>query len=120
MKKLAILSVGGDPLLPTIRNEILKRAGYEVTGSCCDEALRLAHFADGVLLDHSIPRKERESLLAELRKRFPVMPMIVLYNSNEQYGWNNATAALNSLDGPEALLNTLAKAFPKFHKQAAA
>ncbi len=112
MRKVRLLSASDDlPLLAT-RNEILTGAGYDVISACTDEVLSLAGQADGVLLGYSIPLEKRASLAVQLRHRFPRTPIVVIHHTNEEAGAEFATASVNCLDGPRALLDLLEQTFP--------
>jgi DNA-binding NtrC family response regulator len=74
-----ILSVGHDHHLLALRTLVLERAGFEVIEAfCVSDALRLAQSdaVDLVLMCHTIPRAEQKLLLAGIRNRRRLMPVL--------------------------------------------
>ena len=74
-----ILSVGHDHHLLSLRSAILETAGFDVIEaySVCD-ALRLAQSdaVDLVLICHTIPKPEQKRLVAAIRDRRRLMPVL--------------------------------------------
>lgn len=74
-----ILSVGHDHHLLALRTLVLERAGFEVIEAfCVSDALRLAQSdaVDLVLMCHTVPKAEQKLLLAGIRNRRRLMPVL--------------------------------------------
>lgn len=112
-----VLSVGRDEVALETRNEILRRAGYEVISalrvSSSELLASMDDTVDCVLLGQSIASDEREQLARAVRERYPSKPVVVLHVSNEEGGAAWATVSLNSLDGPRAILDAIQWAIGK-------
>lgn len=106
-----ILSISFDEPLLTTREMILTRAGYEVTSALgFDEALKQcsAHAFDLVILGHSIPRKNKQSLLEAVRN-FDGVPVLSLRRPGED-AITGPDYSLENSDGPAVLLGAVKKA----------
>jgi len=74
-----ILSVGHDHHLLALRTLVLESAWFEVIEAfCVSDALRLAQSdaVDLVLMCHTVPRAEQKLLLAGIRNRRRLMPVL--------------------------------------------
>jgi DNA-binding NtrC family response regulator len=109
-----VLSVGRDEVALQTRNEILRRAGYEVVSALRVSSEQLLASVDDtvdcVLFGQSIPGDERENLARAVRARYPSKLVVVLHPSNEEGGAAWATVSLNSMDGPKAMLDAIQSA----------
>jgi len=103
-----ILSVVKDASLATTRYLLLSHAGFQVT-SALVTADAIQHCKSGkfnlVLIGHSIPFKEKKSLLELIRKRCAA-PVLALYHRGEGK-LEGADYVLDSSEGPAALLETV-------------
>jgi DNA-binding NtrC family response regulator len=88
---------------------ILEREGYavsaargleEATRACAEEKT-----FDLILLGHSIPRREKEKILPELKKRCAA-PVLSIRNHTEP-PVTGAEFSVDSHDGPEALIKAV-------------
>ncbi len=112
MRKVKLLSAGYDLELLSLRNAILRQAGYEVTNAIThDQVLSLAPEVDGAILGNGIPSLDRAFLTAQLRELYPNLPIVVIHQTNEEDGGKSATVLINALDGPRALLDVLEHIF---------
>jgi DNA-binding response OmpR family regulator len=74
-----ILSVGHDHHLLALRTLVLESAGFEVIEAfCVSDALRLAQSdaVDLVLICHTVPKADQKLLLAGIRTRRRLMPVL--------------------------------------------
>lgn len=100
-----ILSVSYDQALLSTRHMLLQQAGYEVTSACgfheALESCKKGEF-DLVLIGHSIPRKDKLSLIHVTRmvSQAPVLSILRPTSS----ALPEADYAVKSEEGPQALL----------------
>lgn len=111
MKK-RILSISyDDPLLQT-RQMVLENAGYDVTSALgFAEALEICkvhHDFDLILMGHSMPPKDKTSLITTLRLNCPA-PLVTIRRHGDD-PLPGAKGSIDSLDGPDALLQVIKKA----------
>jgi DNA-binding NtrC family response regulator len=104
-----ILAVSYDESLLRTRKMILEREGFAVSAaSGLEEATRACADAtpfDLILLGHSIPRGEKEKMLAELKRhcRAPILSI----RSHADPPVPGADYSVDSHDGPEALISAV-------------
>ena len=103
-----ILSVSYDASLLATREMILKLSGYEVTSAEgfteAMERCRAGKF-DMLIIGHSIPHKDKQAIISEVRKVHPV-PVLALLRPNE-HKIKDATQSFEAALGPEALLKAV-------------
>lgn len=105
-----ILSMGYDPHLMTIRTVLLRGAGYIV-----DEAYeRTAALSraqcdsvDVLLICHTVPKSQRRWLIANVREKRQLMPILCLTVGIHQVPDDGSIGVENN---PEDLLNALGQA----------
>lgn len=103
-----VLSVGLDPFLLGIRNQLFSRAGYAVYSTHdCSKALAFACLCDVAVLGHTIPFEQRAELASHLHAAYPELPIIALYSPTDRKSIQCATYSLYGLQ-PQELLNALA------------
>jgi DNA-binding NtrC family response regulator len=74
-----ILAFGYDRMLVGLRSSVLRMSGYEVEETfTLAEASELAQsdLIDALVICHSVPEVEREKLVASVRKKRTLMPII--------------------------------------------
>jgi len=105
-----ILSISYDEPLLTTREMILTQAGYKVTSALgFDEALKhcSARAYDLVILGHSIPRRDQQSLLEAVRKFDGVLVLgLRLHGEGPVPGVDHS---IENSEGPAVLLNAVKK-----------
>lgn len=110
MKK-HILSISYDESLLTTRQIILERAGYAVSSALgFAEALDVCtttHDFDLVLMGHSMPQKDKIALIEALRPNCKAPLLSILRHGDAPIP--QANYAVDSNDGPDALLNAVRK-----------
>lgn len=112
-----ILSISFDATVFDSRNRVLEFGGFEVVPCFCGIGAT-ERFAteqiDAVLIGESLPRALRLSLIQEFRAAKPSVPIIVSYRIGE-FGDDicSADAAVESLDGPERLIQTVSSLLHK-------
>lgn len=109
MHTYLLLSVGSDPELMKVRTLVLLNAGYAVRQAVsAADAVKIfkAGDFDLVVLCHSIPEKERLSLIAAVRDVSPSVKIIVVRKDGELSS-KLADETVHSLDGPEALIEAV-------------
>ena len=83
----AILSMGRDHSLMTIRTMVLQQAGYAVTDAYSSsealEHLRAAEF-DLMLICHTVPEVEQRELVAAVRLLQPGLQIVYINSSGHQ------------------------------------
>jgi hypothetical protein len=105
----SILSVGRDPRLLDLRNEVLREAGFDVFGTCDEgDALRMMKGSpvSFLVLCHSVPETTRAILIETFRKYCPHGRIIGISN----VPWPQASdmdAVVYGVEGPEALIQTI-------------
>ncbi|HZI57859.1 MAG TPA: hypothetical protein VFF39_13845 [Verrucomicrobiae bacterium] len=110
MPSRCILSISSDPQLMVTRTLLLRGAGYAV-----DEAYEKAaalnraqcDSVDALLICHSVPKAERRWLIARVREKRKLMPILCLTVGVDGLPEGSCTAVSNT---PEELLNALARA----------
>jgi DNA-binding NtrC family response regulator len=110
MRTFVLLSVGSDPDLMKTRSLVLLKAGYTLRDAMTiDEALTLFKQGDYdlVVICHSIPEPERLKLITAIRASSPSAKIVVIRKDGELSA-KVADETVHSLDGPEALLKTVA------------
>ena len=106
-----ILSISYDEPLLTTREMLLAQAGYEVTSALgFDEAMKHCEGPayDLVILGHSIPRRDTQDLLRQVRRSAKV-PVVSL----RRYGEDptpGADYSVENSEGPQVLLGAVKKA----------
>ena len=120
LQQYVVLSVGLDPELLRLRSALLRSAGYIVQTET-PSALTIEFLLDGdfdlIILCHTIPDDDRWRLISDVRSHRQAMPILAL-RANGQTLLNEGE--LHSLDGPEALLETVARMLEQHHNQAVA
>ena|SRR6476660_8384375 len=111
-----ILSMGYDPDLMIVRTLILRRAGYavdEVFERTAALSRAQCDSVDLLLICHTVPRVETQWLIANVRKKRKLMPILCL-----TLGFHEAPddGCIGVENDPEELLNALRRAIelPKF------
>ena len=100
-----ILSISYDPSLLATRELVLRQAGYQVASALgFADALQLCREGkfDLIIIGHSIPRHEKEALLAEIRTSCKT-PVLSLYRASDG-PLPGLDYALDGMEGPQALL----------------
>ncbi len=104
-----ILSVSRDRAILIRRNDALAIAGFSVSSPRVpDESLHilLTTDIDIIILGHSIPRAERDSLSRAFRSMKPNVPIIVLYDGQPDAD-EVADAFVPVREGPEVLIQAI-------------
>jgi DNA-binding response OmpR family regulator len=83
MRPKTLLCVDDDEAIRNLYAAILDRHGYEVLLACDGwQALRMlyarAHEVDAVILDYQMPGLNGAQLAAEVKRRSPLMPVILI------------------------------------------
>jgi DNA-binding response OmpR family regulator len=110
MQTSVLLSVGSDPDLMKTRTLVLLKAGYAVRDAMTtSQALKVFEAGDFdlVIICHSIPEPERLKLITAIRASSPSAKIVVIRMDGELSA-KVADETVHSLDGPEALLRTVA------------
>lgn len=111
MKK-RIFSISYDPSLLSTRQWMLENAGYEVSSALgFAEALEVCqtkHDFDLVLMGHSMPQKDKIALFEALKSKCSAPLLSILRHGDSPIP--QATYAVDSNDGPEALMEAVDKA----------
>jgi DNA-binding response OmpR family regulator len=110
-QKPRIVSVGCDALVFDSRNRVLESAGFEVvpcfSGERAAEICSNENF-DLLLMCDSLPQSLREMLIHLLRNEKSATPIIMIYRMGElPEDLSFADAAVESLAGPERLIETV-------------
>jgi DNA-binding response OmpR family regulator len=104
-----ILSVSSNRVLSQTRNTVLAHAGYAVRPSSTVEAT-LAALAkqdfDLILIGHTLKYPQQKELIQRIRKLSKAPVLVVGHGVQEEVG---ANAYVEGIDGPERLLDTIAK-----------
>ena len=106
-----IVSVSNNVRLLINRNDALAIAGYSVISPRVPEETPLLlhrERADAVVIGHSIPAEERETLIAAIRTAKPEIPIIFVYQHPEGAPEPRADASLDVTDSPGPLIQYLA------------
>ncbi|MBZ5507829.1 MAG: hypothetical protein LAO78_20395 [Acidobacteriia bacterium] len=107
---LCILSMGRDPRLMSIRTLLLQGAGY-VVDEAYDRAAALSRAqcdtVDVLLICHTVPKSERRWVVANVREKRTLMPILCLTHGIPERVADGCIAVEND---PEELLNTLTQA----------
>jgi DNA-binding response OmpR family regulator len=112
-----ILSIGSDVAVFESRNRVLESAGFEVV-PCFRGENALEAFCgepvDVVVLCDSLAQGASSKIVQGFRAAKPAIPIVIVYRlgelSDEVF---LADAAVESLDGPERLINTVASLLQK-------
>jgi DNA-binding response OmpR family regulator len=115
MRTHLLLSVGNDPELMKVRSLVLLQAGYALREARNgQEAVKI--FADGdfdlVIICHTVPEEARIRLIKTVRLESPSAKIIVIRKDGELSA-RMADETVHSLDGPEALLQTVKQSLAK-------
>ena len=107
-----VLSIDDEPTILYLRDMVLKSAGYEVLSALSGrEGLELfdSHTVDLVLLDYYMPEMNGAEVAAEMKRRKPNVPIIIVSAYIEVP--DNALALAESFvtkgEGPEVLLTRI-------------
>jgi len=109
-----ILEVGWDGKLLATRRLVLEGAGYNVESVLTSQHAyqRVQHNSfDLLLLCHSMPEEDQRELTEQVRRLHPETLILSLYESTPTN--LSADAVFNPLDGPEILLNCVARLFQR-------
>jgi len=102
-----ILSVGSNAILMSSRSLILRAAGYAVEEAyAVDKAMSLveADSIDVTLICHTIPKGDQQALVAFVRDKRKLMPILCI----RSYAYEAAPRSCVAVDNdPEELLKTL-------------
>ena len=105
-----ILSMGYDPRLMSIRTLLLQGAGY-VVDEAYDRNAALSRAqcdsVDALLICHTVPKSERRWLIANVREKRQLMPIVCLTFGIHQVPDDGCIGVEND---PEKLLNALRQA----------
>jgi DNA-binding response OmpR family regulator len=112
-----ILSISSDIAVFDSRNRVLESAGFEVVPSFCGNGA-LEKFTresvDAVVLGDSLSAPLRIALFKNFRTLRPSVPIVVVYRVGEQTeDVLLADAAVESLDGPERLIEVVSTVIHK-------
>lgn len=117
-----ILLVGRDPRITILRKQILEKEGYCVitTDNLPDDSLLHLQSVsfDAVILDYSIPQKQRKIVASNIRKHHPEIPILAIFRLPGEYD-RTPTRCIHSLDGPEAMLEALKEVLGKIRPSSA-
>ena len=105
-----ILSVGHDHHLLSLRSMVLEGAGFDVIEAySVTDALRLAQSdaVDLVLICHTVPKPEQKRLIAAIRERRRLMPVLCVIAHDFAMAADSSTITDNA---PQLLLDALHKA----------
>jgi CheY-like chemotaxis protein len=102
-----ILSVGNNPILMSSRSLLLRNAGYAVDETyTVDKAISLleADSIDAVLICHTVPKHDQQVLIAAIREKRRLMPVLCIRFN----GYETAPRTCVAVDNdPEVLLNSV-------------
>jgi DNA-binding response OmpR family regulator len=105
-----ILSMGYDPHLMIVRTLILQRAGY-VVDEVYERAAALSRAqcdsVDALLICHTVPKFETQWLIANVREKRRLMPILCLTLGIDELPGDGCIEVEN---GPEELLHALRRA----------
>jgi DNA-binding response OmpR family regulator len=114
-----ILSIGYDAAVFDSRNRVLESAGFRIAACLTPERateLFVTEAFDAVVLCDSLPTNTRSFLMRALRGVKPTVPILMVYQVGEVCDdIFAADAAVESLDGPERLIQAV---FSLLHKPA--
>jgi len=105
-----ILSISSDSSVFETRNQVLVSAGFEVVGCFRGEGALEAftrQAVDAVVIGDSLSPEGRRVLLEAFRKLRPNIPVVVIRRSGAAEEDLDATAVIESLDGPQRLIRVL-------------
>ena len=104
----SILIISRNQALLTTRSIILQRAGYAVDATLNDEdALAFVAAPNSfslVLLCHSVPERNRISLVTKIKALQPALPILMLCNAYDPT-LARVDGLLLSMEGPQAMLD---------------
>ncbi len=102
-----VLSVGSQPELLMLRNQVLATHGYVVVPAW-DPQEALVLFLSGIfdltVICHSVPRKERDQLIADMKSADRSVPILTVESDSQDGGVVSGDDVVTGTDGPEALL----------------
>ncbi len=113
MSVFRVLSLGYDPTLMPIRTMLMKQAGYHVAEAySCPQALAqiAGDSIDLVVICHSVPTDEQETLIAEVKSIRPDLQVLCL-TLTTTYASDIGCKAVHST-APE-FLEDISKALPR-------
>jgi len=102
-----VISVGTDDQLLSLREAVLRNAGFQVLTACDPgEALRHAgrNSAAVLLLCYSLPLTVRQELAEQFRRHSPSGRIVAITNEPQKRPPIEADAFLYGIEGPEALI----------------
>src|ERR1041384_822324 len=112
-----ILSMGSDPHLMTVRSLLLKAAGY-VVAEAYDRAAALSRAqcdsVDALLICHTIGNSDKRWLIANVRAKRRLLPILCLTNGIHELPDNGCIGVEND---PEELLSALESAINGSRRQ---
>jgi len=109
-----ILSVGRDHYLLSLRSMVLESAGFDlIEAYSVADALRLAQSdaVDLVLICHSVPKPEQKRLIAAIRERRRLMPVLCVIAHDFAMAADSCTITDHA---PQLLLDALHKALVNY------
>ena len=113
-----ILSISYDESLLMTRHMILEQKGFKVVSALgFTEALQYGKNGrfDLVIMGHSIPRKDKSALIAEiqLKGRVPVLSI----RRHGDRPLEEEYSSVDALEGPQALLDAVYSGLAKFRRE---
>jgi hypothetical protein len=111
-----VLCVGSYPAVFESRNRILELAGFEVVPSFrgLDAVTKFASRSFDCVVIGDSSELLRRKLIRDLRRINPSVPIVVVYPLAESISGNElADVAVDSLEGPETLLQTVSSVIRK-------
>ena len=111
-KNLKVISVGSHPELLWLRDAVLRSAGFNVF-STSDVERGMESLEEGscgvLLMCYSLPRLSRKRLAERFRLRCPFGRVVTVVNKKGKARF--ADFVVYGIDGPDALLETVKKAY---------
>ncbi|MCI0347890.1 MAG: hypothetical protein L0Z53_00555 [Acidobacteriales bacterium] len=105
-----VLSISYDWSLLVTRDLVLRKAGYTVTSALgFVDAIRLCRGIeyDLAIIGHSIPQRDQEALLEEIRKSSRA-PVLSVFRSSDG-ALEGADYDVEGMEGPDALISAVDK-----------
>jgi len=106
-----VLSVGSDRVLLSLRDKVLRAAGYVVREYFPAQITSCEHDFEVVILCHSIPNEQRRRIIYFIRSQKPNAPIVLVRADGDCSDMVDAT--VHGLDGPQALLDCIGKLLHK-------
>ena len=112
MESNTIITISRNQPLQLLRTQVLEQAGYSVIALGHDaqvmEFLTTDHHPviGLVLMCHSVPEPSRITLCDELKKKYPVTPIIILYNGFDPTA-AKVDGSLHNVNSPKSLLGMI-------------